>query len=168
MGGQGGRLGVDHEVAHQLAEPVAGHGDDHAGQPGPEQGARLQLDLVPAGKEPGEAVGVDEYGELVGGHRRIVGADHAVHEAHGERDGGRVVDQFLQGAAGPVLRAGEGGHGLGQPLPGQFHRLVDQEAVPSRRGVRRSADPAGGTSALSHGRPCRGPARAPVGYRQCS
>ena len=103
VGPEGGRLGVDHQVPHHAPEPAPGQGDHHVGQAGAEGGPGPQQEPVPGPQEPGKRVGGHQPPELVGRHRGRVGPDHPVHEAHSERDAGRIGDQPVDGDARAVV-----------------------------------------------------------------
>jgi hypothetical protein len=101
---------VNDEVAHHLAEDLAGHGNDNLRQDRGHEAAHLDSAAHVPGQEGGNLRG--QGGEVAGGHVQVLRTDHAVDEAHGEVQPVRVLED-----AGELLGGCVHGNlaGFGQP-----------------------------------------------------
>ena len=80
MSGQSRIVGVDHQMSHQLAQPLAGQRDDDPGEQRCEASARAKHEPI---QKPHEAGPAAQRGEDLRGHVDILGAGHLIHEADG-------------------------------------------------------------------------------------
>ena len=127
--------GVHDQVAHHFAEHPAGDRDDNLRQDRGHGAAELDGAAHVPGQE-GRDLG-REGGEVAGGDVQVLGADHAVDEAHGEVQAVRVLQDT--------------GELLGRSVHGNF-RSLGEPAAHQRDGFRREGTRLGHVNVSCAGR----------------
>ena len=100
VGAQPLGLGIDHEVADQRSHAPPGHRHHQTGELPAEAGAEANQQPVQRRQERGQFGFAHQRRELASGGGRVLGADHPVHEPHGEGGAGPVAHHVCQAPGG--------------------------------------------------------------------
>jgi hypothetical protein len=125
VGGERRVVGVDDEVADELAQAAPGQRHHQSGCQPSDPGTDPEQQPVDPRQEAHRGPRRDP-GQLAGGDARVVGAGDAVDEAHGEVEALGVADQGGELPARRPLGACLVALGGRQPAGGEGDRVVDQ------------------------------------------
>ena len=127
VGAQPLGLGVDDEVAHQRPHPSPGDRHHQAGKPAAQARPEANHQPVQRRQERGQLGLTDQRRELLGRCGRALGADHPVHEPHGEGGALPIAHQIGQAPGGGSFPSRGRRGARCQPALDALHRFAGQQ-----------------------------------------